>query len=361
MGMVQACAWSENPLRRPHQVPDIQHSQNRHVLTLLLRSLSNQRAFWLYNNMSEETANALDIVVQQGKRHQQIMEEYEGGSHHEARYNYERWVTKTEELIRQHVSLEEAQRFSEVVNQSYNVFRHGKGFELVLFYDSVQAFLLGLMRGIVSNHIEVNPAALQSKRKLVLYKLYEMAPDDKIGDVIVSDLATALGMGYQEVNNILEYWQRKGMVRDGSFDASTRLEPYAIDEIEEARRTGKATKHIPETTIYYTDNRINIGGDNSGQVMAGNQGTQNMGQPTGEIISQLGEFIKAVRALDFPDKDDAVRDLEKAKELSSGENAETKWKLIQAKLASAKTAMELAGYAHTALPYGMAIYDYFFK
>ena len=100
---------------------------------------------------------------------------------------------------------------------------------------------------------------------------------------------------------------------------------------------------------------------NSGQAMAGNQGTQHTCQPGGEILSQLGEFIKAVKALDFPDKDDVVSDLEKAKELSSGENPEGKWKLIQAKLSSAKTAMELAGYAHTALPYGVAIYDYFFK
>lgn len=303
---------------------------------------------------------AMDVVSQQGKRHMQLMLNYENGQQLEAGYDYQRWKIKTEELLRQHIGVEEAERFLNIYKRPYNVFRHGEAEQLSIFYEEVQAFLLGLFRGIMSNSIEVNPAALQSKRNLVLYKLYELAPDDKMGDVIVDELANALGMQYHEVNNILEYWQRKGMVRDGNFDAATRLEPYAIDEIEESQKTKKSTRHIPYTTINYIDNRVTIHGDNLGQAQAGNNATQNMtNQPIGEILPKLAAFIEAVKQADFPDKDDAVRDLEKVHELAQLEQTEGTWQRIQTKLTAAKTTMEIAGFVFKTHPYWPAIADFF--
>jgi hypothetical protein len=314
--------------------------------------------------MSEETANALDIIRQQGKRHQQIMEQFESGSQHEAKYNYERWIKKTEELLKQYVSVEEAERFSEVVNQPYNIFRYGKGFELVHHYDSVQAFLLGLMRGIVENNIEVNPAALQSKRKLVLHKLYALAPEQKMGFVEVSVIAEALEMAFDEVRDVFRYWESKHFVEmthevDAQYEL-VKLTRQGIDSLE--LPPDKNTS--PSTNITY-HNTVHVGGNITGPFQQGTkdsvQNTSLVNESIREMLPKLGEFIEAVKALDFPDKEDAVRDLEKVKELSSGENPESKWKLIQAKLTSAKTVMELSGYAYTALPYGVAVFDYFFK
>lgn len=314
--------------------------------------------------MSEETANALDIVVRQGKRHREIMEQFESGSHHEARYNYERWTNKTEELLRQYVSVEEAERFSEVINQPYNVFRHGKGFELVLFYESVQAFLLGLMRGIVEYNIEVTPAALHSRRKLVLYKLYELAPNQRLGFVEVSIIAKAMGTTFDEVIETFRYWELKHFVEmthevDAKYEL-VKLTRQGIDSIEVPPDKNTSS---PTNVAYH--NTVHVGGSINGPFQQGTQDSvQNISvvnESIKEILPKLGEFIEAVKALDFPDKDEVVRDLQKAKELSSGENPEGRWKLIQAKLTSAKTAMELAGYAHTALPYGVAVFDYFFK
>ncbi|MDT4969836.1 MAG: hypothetical protein QOJ64_4573 [Acidobacteriota bacterium] len=302
----------------------------------------------------------MEAVIRQAKIHKQLMNNYDNGAQLESGYDYERWTRKTEDLIKQHVSIDEAKRFREVVNQPYNVFRHSETTRISLFYDSIQAFLNSLIGGILSYEIEVNPLALQAKRKRVLYKLYDLAPHDKLGSVIVSDLATAVGMEYQETNRILEYWQRKGLVRDGGSDESVRLEPHAIDEIEESRRTGKETKHIPATTIYYTDNRINIAGHNSGQVMAGNEGVQTLSQPLAEILPQLSAFIESVRTATFLDRADAVHDLEKVYELAQKEQTEGTWKRIQTKLTAAKTTMEIAGYGYNSLPYWAAIWKFFF-
>jgi hypothetical protein len=311
--------------------------------------------------MSEETVRAAELAIELREQHRRLLYKFESGSQHEAIYDYQRWVERSERLLKQYVSVEEANRFAGIAHQSYNVFRHGEDAELYLFYEEVQAFLLGLMRGVISNMVEINPAALQSKRNLVLYKLYELAPDDKIGDVIVDDLATTLGMQYNEVNNILEYWQRKGMVRDGSFDAAIRLEPYAIDEIEESLKTKKSTRHIPYTTINYIDNRVTIHGDNLGQAQAGNNATQSMtnNQSISEILPKLTAFIEAVRQADFPDKDDAVHDLEKAHELAGLKQTEGTWQRIQTKLNAAKTTMEIAGFVYNTHPYWPAIWNFF--
>jgi DNA-binding MarR family transcriptional regulator len=307
---------------------------------------------------------AMDIVTQQGKRHMQLMQNYENGQQLEAAYDYQRWQLKTEELLRQYISVEEAKRFLNIIHRPYNVFRHDEVEELYLFYDEVQAFLLGLLRGIMANQIEVNPAALQSKRYRVLRKLYDMVPNNKHGDIIVSDLATALGMDYHEANRILLYWEDKGMVHSPS-DESVALTPYAIDEIESTiQHPNKGTKHFSPTVINYTDNRISIGGDNSGQVLAGNQGSQTMHSPISEILPKLAEFIKAVKEAEFPDKDDVVRDLEKAQELAHANPnvtpKEAVWKRIQGKLEVAKTTMEIVGFAYNSLPYWPMIWKYFF-
>lgn len=310
--------------------------------------------------MSEETAKAMDIVAQQGKQHMQLMQNYENGQHYEAAYDYQRWIKKTEELLRQYVSEEEAKRFSGIVHQQYNVFRYGEDDELHLFYDEVQAFLLGLLRGIMSYQIEVSPAALQAKRYRVLRKLYDLAPNDKHGDVIVSDLANALGMQYQEVNRILLYWEEKNMVYSPS-DESVALTAPAIDEIESTiQHPNRGTKHFPPTIITYNDNSVTVHG-NAQNVIGGQNNTQNINQPLSEILPKLAELIAAVRQADFPDREEVVQELEKVQALAEGEQNEGTWKRIQSRLNVAKTSMEIVGFAYKTLPYWPMIWDYFHR
>lgn len=202
----------------------------------------------------------------------------------------------------------------------------------------------------------------EQKRYRVLRKLYELAPHDKHGEVSIYDLADALGMKFQEASRILIYWEEKNMVSSPS-DISVALTPQSIDEIEATiNHPNRPTTHFSTSTINYTDNSVNIGGDNLGQAQGGQDNVQNTmnSQPIGEILPKLVELIQAVKQADFEDKDEVVRDLEKVQQLAQSEHPKSKWALIQSKLTSAKTAMELVGFGYKTLPYWPVIWQYFF-
>ena len=79
----------------------------------------------------------------------------------------------------------------------------------------------------------------------------------------------------------------------------------------------------------------------------------------GDILPKLAEFISEVRKADFIDKEDAIRDLEKAYELAQGQLNSGVWERIQSKIKSAETTMKLAGYAYSAYTHWPAIVEFF--
>jgi len=154
--------------------------------------------------------------------------------------------------------------------------------------------------------------------------------------------------------------ERKGLI--GSIDQAVWMVPAGIEELEQAEQyPNHSTEHFPAQIINnYT---VNVQGDNQGNIaQAGSGNTQSIvnHQPISEILPKLAELIEAVRRADFEDKDEVVRDLEKAQQLAQSEDPKSKWALIQSKLSSAKTGMEIVGFGYNSLPYWPAIWQYFF-
>jgi hypothetical protein len=71
-------------------------------------------------------------------------------------------------------------------------------------------------------------------------------------------------------------------------------------------------------------------------------------QSLADVLPKLAEFISEVRKADFIDKEDAIRDLEKAYRV--GARSIEQWCLgtYSIKIKSAETTMKLAGYAYSA-------------
>jgi hypothetical protein len=208
------------------------------------------------------------------------------------------------------------------------------------------------------------PETPEQKRFRVLKTLYDMAPHDKHGMVIVDELAKELGMAYQEANRILIYWEEKGLVHSPT-DESVALTARAIDELEEKiRNPGKPTEHFP-ATINIIDYSVKIIGDVSGNIQGGQSNTQKVisNEPISSILPQLTALIKTVKAEEFPDKDDVVRDLEQAHQVAitnpDATSSDGVWARITTKLTAAKTTMELAGFVIKTYPYWPQVLDFF--
>src|SRR5205085_3565823 len=192
------------------------------------------------------------------------------------------------------------------------------------------------------------------KEYRVLHQIYDMGGPNHMGWVDIQDLFRELGMDNNEVNEILiDLDERKSLIE--GLDQVVKMKPAGIEEIEATMQNPSgATMNFPPYIVNnYT---TNIGGHNYGGIQQNTtDSTQTItlisNQPIGEILPKLVELIQAVRQSDFPDKEDAVADLEKAHQLAQGEQSEGKWKRIQAKLNAAKTTMELAGLAYKSLPY----------
>jgi hypothetical protein len=315
--------------------------------------------------MEDERQAIVNMIIRQGNKLEEIYTLTVSSAPNQGMglERYKRWRELTEKLITENIGRDEANKFKRI-KQAGRLMPAIQKFDYEVA--KLRDFLVVLAEGVLDGSIELNPVALQSKRYHVLRKLYEMAPNDKHGDIEVGKLAQALGMQYHEANRILLYWQDKGMVRSPS-DESVALTPYAIDEIETTIQfPDRPTEHFSTQVINYTDNRITIHGDNIGQAQAGNNAVQyiNINQGISEILPKLTDLINAVKQADFPDKEDVVRDLEKAHELALANPDITPkegiWKRIQGKLDVAKTTMEIAGYAYTSLPYWPVIWKFFF-
>ncbi len=154
--------------------------------------------------------------------------------------------------------------------------------------------------------------------------------------------------------------KRKGLI--GSIDQAVWILPAGIEELEQAEQyPNYSTSNFPAQIINnYT---VNVQGDNRGNIAQAGQGNNQSctnHQPISQILLKLAELIEAVKQADFEDKDEIVRDLEKVQQLAQLEDPKSKWALIQSKLSSAKTGMEIVGYGYHSLPYWPVIWKYFF-
>ena len=207
------------------------------------------------------------------------------------------------------------------------------------------------------------PETLEQKRFRVLKTLYDIAPNDKHGMVVIFELAKQLGMNVQETNRILLYWEQKGMVSYPANEAVT-LTPAAIDELEEKiNHPTKPTQHFP-STITYIDNSVNIDGGVTGNVIGGQGNTYNTitNESITAILPKLAEFIAEIRTTQFPERHEVVRDLEKVYEVAQqGKISVEIWELLQAKIRSAEAVMKVAGIAYKTYTHWPVIADFFYR
>ncbi len=203
--------------------------------------------------------------------------------------------------------------------------------------------------------------SLEQKRLRVLRKLYDMAPDNKHGMVIIYELARELDMYVGQMLKILSYWEEKGMV---SFpaDEAVSLTAAAIDEIEDKiSHPDKPTQHFP-STINFIDNSVNIVGGVAGNVVGGQDNTYQeiTNESISAILPKLAEFISQVRSAEFADQNEVISDLEKVYEVASREQITPgTWELIQAKFLSAEAMLKLSRIAYQTYTH-WTVLSYFF-
>jgi hypothetical protein len=314
--------------------------------------------------MNDKKSRVLDLIEGQQRKFELILQSARTLKQVDLDIErYVQWREQTTGLIKDYLGEHEAKRFYSVDFKPDDVLKQYEVSvaRIDLSKSQYDIYFTLLKEGIMDDTIDIHPAALQSKRYLVLKKLWQLAPHDKHGEVFVDALAKALGMEYQEANRILLYWERKGLVESPS-DQTVALTPFAIDEIEESViHPEKGTEHFPSTVINY-HNTVNIAGNNVGQAIAGNHSTQHMQTLTSvEIVSKLAALIEAVKSLNFPEQHEVIDDLDKIRNLSSAEQSEGVIKRIQTRLAAVKTTMEVAGLAYQSLPHWTEIWSYFHR
>ncbi|CAN5758795.1 hypothetical protein BH20ACI3_BH20ACI3_24890 [soil metagenome] len=104
-----------------------------------------------------------------------------------------------------------------------------------------------------------------------------------------------------------------------------------------------------------------------GGVLQGPSNVQNISivnhEPVSKILNEILALIEAVGGESFDDKDDVIRDLDKARELAEANPSATArdsvWTRINTKLVAAKTTMEIAGFVIKTYPHWPQVLDFF--
>ena len=160
-----------------------------------------------------------------------------------------------------------------------------------------------------------------------------------------------------QIQGSRDFWRVDDVEDEAEYGELIKLIAYVtkIDQQGNPIRVdskGRAIFNITARDVY---GAIQIDGQNNAQTVT----TTINRESISEILPKLIELINEVAKADFENKEDVVKDLEKVHQLASSDNPKDKWLLIQAKLTSAKTAMELVGFAYHSLPYWPQIWDYF--
>jgi hypothetical protein len=189
----------------------------------------------------------------------------------------------------------------------------------------------------------------EEKERRILQKLYDERGRKDTNPHYPEELARELNLDLDDVHDIIIELDGQGLT--GGTDEVSWILPAGIKEIE----------RIPQPQV--SPNIVHFHGPNTGPVQIGSHQTQNISynESISEILPKLAELITAVRAQDFPDKDEVIADLEKVQALAQGDVNEGVWKRIQTRLTAAKTTMEITGLAYNSLPYWPLIWNYFMK
>jgi hypothetical protein len=196
---------------------------------------------------------------------------------------------------------------------------------------------------------EMENKRFEEKERLVLQKLYDERHGrlDKRG-LTPAELSKALDLDEREVVEISMGLRNKGWI--GGTDEADWIVPAGIKEIEQIPEP--ATPHV---YIQHAQNSpIQIGNQN--------KQTVNYNQTIGEILPELTALIESIRKLDFEDRDNVVRALDRALELAQANtNATTgqsAWTRIKASIVFAKETMDALGVAYQTLPYWPAVWHF---
>lgn len=194
---------------------------------------------------------------------------------------------------------------------------------------------------------EMQNQRFEEKEKLVLQILYDNRKDHPHG-LLIEEIATALNMDLREVREIIVELERKGWVSGG--DETTWIVPTGIKELEKL-----PPPQMPHVIINNpTNSPMSFGANSSQTVTYNNQNVE-------DILRQITQLIQHLSQLQFEMKGDAISDLEKVATLATGEMDPGKWQMIQSRLVTVKTALEVGKIAVDTLPYWPAIWHFFFK
>jgi hypothetical protein len=278
---------------------------------------------------------------------------------------YKRWKKETSDFLAQHVSPEEEKAFRDLAIPetvtSGNIDCKPVFREADIYLSHLKSLAIAISEG----RVEVNTKVMQHTRYRVLHKLYEMAHTES-KQVLIDDLAEALELPSNEVVDILEYWEKKKLVKaEGS---RVKLTSFGIDEVKETiDHPEKPTRHFPPNII--NNYNIEIQGANYGAIQQGGQdntqtNTVYLNSPVNDATLKLIELVKA-SSLNELDKEEIINHAERVKDLAQRERtpkvterAQEKIKLIESSLEVAKDA---GGLAVKAAPYLAVLWNFFTK
>lgn len=172
---------------------------------------------------------------------------------------------------------------------------------------------------------------MANKKEQVLRRIYDSGGPTHTKIVNISALEQQLSMPFEELNPILIHLDQEELI--GAIEHAVWLLPDGLSEVERINKPDDSRPHI---IINNPTNSPMSFGANS------NQTVNYHGQSTEETIPQLVELIAAIQRMNFDTKEDVLGELEKVQALSQGEMNESKWQLVQNRLLTTKTALEIA-------------------
>lgn len=194
---------------------------------------------------------------------------------------------------------------------------------------------------------EMDNERFEAKENLVLQALYK-ARNTHPNGVATDELALAVNLELRDVYDVISELERKGWI--GGSDERVWILPAGIKKIERV-----AEPPIPTFVINNPQNSpMSFGAHSSQTVTYNNQAVQ-------DVLPALSRLIEDLHALDFPMHSDVIAELKKVEVLAKSDMDVGKWQMIQSRLVTTKTALEIAKIAADSLPYWPIVWNFFFK
>jgi hypothetical protein len=245
-----------------------------------------------------------------------------------------------------HINVYELEQLADVGTEFYDILRYfganGKGW-LKKANERVRFTAEGIDKAE-----EMQNERFEEKERRVLQALYDNRRDHPDG-LVPDEIAAALNLDLSDVKDIVVELERKGWADGG--DETTWIVPAGIKELER-QPEAPAVSHV---TINYPQNSpISLGPHSTQNVTYYNQNTQ-------DILPQLSLLIQELYERQFETRTEVLSELQKVETLAKGEMNPGRWQLIQTRLATTKTALEIGKIAVDSLPYWPVVWHFFFK